>query len=364
MSENKSDVFFASAIPERVDRHLTLPACFQRLLAAMPIAERIKGKTVCIKMHLGGDLGYSTIHPLFVKLLVDHVKRAKPADVFITDGGVGGASDRGYTRQTLGARLVPALGKDGTDVVRKRLGWEHLKSVKVSKPVLDADILINLSHVKGHGDCAFGGACKNLAMGCVPGETRRDLHRLEGELHWEREKCIRCNKCIDECDTNANSFDANGEYQIFWHHCRLCRHCQLVCPVGAISIVQCDFDLFQEGLARVAHLVVRNFRKRHVFHINVLTHITIFCDCWGMTTPALVPDVGIFGSEDIVAVEDASLRAIKAKNVIPGSITPPFKLGKGRHLFEKIHARDPFIQVRALQALGAGSTNYRVKKIR
>lgn len=364
MQGSKPDVFFTSAIPERLDRNLTLPARFQRLLARLPIAERVKGKTVCIKMHLGGDLGYSTIHPLFVKLLVDHVKAGKPKSVFITDGSVDSASDRGYARQTVGAALVPAFGKEGKALVRRRTGWPHLKTVLLSKPILDADVLINFSHLKGHGDCGFGGACKNLAMGCIPNRTRMALHGLEGDLTWMRGKCVHCGKCIEECPTQANKFDADGEFSIFWHNCKLCRHCMLICPTQAITIRKHDFDLFQEGLARVAHLVVKNFKAGNVFHINLLTHITVWCDCWGMTTPALVPDVGAFGSEDIVAVEHASLRAIKTKDVIPGSITPPCTLGKGKHLFEKLHSRDPYAQVASLEALGAGTSSYRVVTVK
>ena len=106
------------------------------------------------------------------------------------------------------------------------------------------------------------------------------------------------------------------------------------------------------------------FGPDRALHINVLTHITPFCDCWGMTTPAMVPDIGIMGSKDIVAVEQASLDSIDASKVIPGSIPAPLKLGKGRHLFEKLHARDPYLQVGFLEKLGSGTSKYRLEEIR
>jgi uncharacterized protein len=354
----KSKVLFGSAIPERMDRNLTLPPRFQRVLKELPIVERVKGKTVAIKMHLGGGVGYSTIHPLFLKLLVDHVKQGKPKSIFITDGSTDHAADRGYALQTVGAPLKPAFGKDGKAVKAMPTGWEHLKEILFSKPLLQADVLINFSHVKGHGDCGFGGACKNLAMGCVPSKSRGDLHALEGDLTWDKSKCVRCGKCIDECQMKACSFNKQDEFKIFWHHCKMCRHCMLICPKGAITIRKHDFDRFQEGLARVAKLVIDQFEPGHVFHIDLLTHITLWCDCWGLTTPHLVPDVGVFASEDIVAVEHAALGAIKVENVIPGAITPPYKLGEGAHLFQKLHDRDPYAQVRSLEALGAGSSAY------
>jgi len=356
----QSEVLFASAIPRKMDRSETLPARFMRLLEKLPIKKRVRGKVVAIKMHVGGALGYSTIHPLFVKLLVDHVKAGKPRAVFVTDGSVKKAAARGYAKNTIGARLLSSVGENGKNVVAKKTGWKHLPTVLVSKPVLNADVLINFSHIKGHGDASYGGACKNLGMGLVPRKSRYDLHSLEGSLKWLEKKCIHCKKCLKECTTHANSFNKEGKYEIFWHHCRMCLHCMLICPTHAIQLVDRRTERFQEGLARVADLVIRHLRPANVFHINVLTDITIFCDCWGLTTPSLVPDIGIMASQDIVAVEDATLKAIKVKNVIPGSITPPYRLRKGKHLFEKLHGKDPFAQVAALKRLGAGSTNYRI----
>lgn len=365
MHKKVSEVFFTSAIPERMDRECTLPARFMRLLECMPIKQRIKDKTVAIKMHLGGGLGYSTIHPLFVKLLVDHIKTGKPRDVFVTDAGIDGAKDRGYTEETLGARLLPATGKDCKDVAEKNTGWELMKTVLIGRPILDADVLINFSHIKGHGCAGFGGACKNLAMGCVPPQCRGAMHSLQGTLKWGKAKCIHCEKCIKECDSKANKFNSAGDYEIDWHACKMCLHCMLACPTGAIVLKNQKFDVFQEGLAHVTKLVLESFKPGLVFHINVLTNITIFCDCWGLTTPSLVPDIGIFAGEDIVSVDDASLDAIKVKNVIPGSITPPYKLlKKGKHLFEKLHGKDPYVQGQTLERLGVGSRKYNVVEVK
>lgn len=364
MTKSKSEVFFASAVPEKLERDLTLPVRFMRLLNHLPIGEKVRDKTVAVKMHVGVGMGYSTIHPLFVKLLIDHIKKGKPGDVFVTDADISGAAMRGYTEETVGAKIISTLGSDGKAVVKKETGWKHVPEVMLSKPILDADVLINLSHVKGHGDCGFGGACKNLAMGCVPNKSRASMHALEGKLKWEKGKCTRCDKCIKECQMKANKFNKDGEYEIFWHNCKMCMHCVLACPSGAITIENRNFDLFQQGLARVAKLVLDSFDEDKTFHINVLTNITIFCDCWGFTTPSLVPDIGILGSTDVVAVDHASLEAIKVENLIPGSLTPPYVLGKKGHLFERIHHRDPFAQIKALSELGAGSLDYVITAVK
>jgi hypothetical protein len=143
----------------------------------------------------------------------------------------------------------------------------------------------------------------------------------------------------------------------------MCLHCMLACPEGAIRLVRPKFCAFQEGLARVTGRVLAEFNPADVFHVNVLTHVTLFCDCWGFTTPALVPDVGILAGRDIAAVDSASLRAIKTRDLIPGSVTPPYRLGKGRHLFEKLHGKDPFEQVRAMERLGLGTSRYEIVEV-
>ncbi|MDO8683927.1 MAG: 4Fe-4S ferredoxin, partial [Armatimonadota bacterium] len=71
-----SVVHFASSKVKSLSADLSLPAKFKRLLQKYPMKEMFDGKTVAIKMHVGGHLGYTTIHPLFVRILVDAVREA------------------------------------------------------------------------------------------------------------------------------------------------------------------------------------------------------------------------------------------------------------------------------------------------
>jgi uncharacterized Fe-S center protein len=80
----KTIVKFASVKFDRFDADATLPAKFSRLLNSVPLSEMVKGRTVAIKMHLGGNLGYTTVHPLFVRILIDALKNAG-GRVFVTD---------------------------------------------------------------------------------------------------------------------------------------------------------------------------------------------------------------------------------------------------------------------------------------
>lgn len=120
---------------------------------------------------------------------------------------------------------------------------------------------------------------------------------------------------------------------------------------------------FQKGMALATSKVLGTFAPQNVLFINVLMNITIFCDCWGMTTPALVPDVGIVAGREIVAVEQASLDLIKTEALIPGSLPSKFELGNTGHLFERIHRKDPHVVVDYLAELGHGTKEYRLTEV-
>jgi len=271
--------------------------------------------------------------------------------------------ERGYTETNLGCPVLEGCGHLQKYFYTHKVKFRSFKHVDIAGLINDADFLINFSHVKGHGACGFGGACKNIAMGCVTDRTRHELHGLEGGLMWKADKCTHCNKCIESCNHHANKFNAKGEYEVFYHNCTLCQHCVKVCPTKAITLDGDNFADFQTGMAIATKTVLDTFKPENVYHINVLTAITALCDCWGLTTPSLVPDIGIMASDDLVAVERASLDAIKVEDLMPVGLPKDMKLEGEGHLFQRLHGKDPFVQLDALEKLGVGSQKYELVKV-
>ena len=120
---------------------------------------------------------------------------------------------------------------------------------------------------------------------------------------------------------------------------------------------------FQRGMALTTHEILKTFDPQNVIYINFLVDIAVFCDCWGMTTPRLVPDIGILAGRDIVAIEKASLDLVQERDLIPGALPEQLPLGEGKHLFERIHGKDPYLVIDYLADLGRGSREYEIREI-
>lgn len=359
----KANVLFSSVKYDRYDPDVTLPAKFGRLIDKMNMQNIVENKLTAIKMHLGRNIGYSTVHPIFIKLLVDKLKSYN-AKVFITDQEVSGSNNRGYTEDYLGVPVVHACGVTGKYYYEKQVDFRDFKNVDIAGNIHDAEVMINLSHVKGHGACGYGGACKNIAMGCVTDRTRSQIHSLEGGLEWTEELCTHCEQCIVNCNHHANSFNEEGKYNIFFHNCTFCQHCAKVCPTNAIKVTDDKYVDFQKGMALCTDEVLKTFKPGHVFYINFLTNITALCDCWGLTTPSLVPDIGIMASNDIVAIERASIDAIKFENLLMDGVPQGMELGKSGHLFERLHRKNPFIQLNELEKRELGTQEYEIDEVK
>ncbi|NMA14976.1 MAG: DUF362 domain-containing protein [Clostridia bacterium] len=355
-------ILFSSVAFDKYDGDATLPAKFERLLDALEMQEVVKDKWTAVKMHMGRKIGYSTIHPLFVKILVDKLK-SYGAKVFITDQTVEEAKTRGYSENFLGVPVVPACGVMDKYYYEKEANFKTLRNIDIAGHIYDAEVMIDLSHIKGHGACGFGGACKNIAMGCVTDRTRKQIHNLEGGIDWNEEMCTHCEECIKGCWRQANRFTKKNIYSIFYHDCTYCQHCVKVCPTGALTVTGQRYEDIQTGMAICTDTVLKTFQPGHVFYINFLLNITAVCDCWGFTTPNLVPDIGIMASQDIVAIDRASLDAIKFENLIPQGVPRNVTLGSKGHLFERLHWKNPYIQLDELEKRGLGTQKYEIEEI-
>ena len=358
-----SKVLFSSVKYENYDADYTLPAKFGRLIDRMGMQDVVKDRLTVIKMHVGRGIGYSTIHPVFVKILVDKLKEFG-AKVYITDQVIDGMKSRGYTEDFLGVPIVYACGVTGKYFYEKKVDFKTLRDIDIAGNIHDAEVMIDLSHAKGHGFCGYGGACKNIAMGCVTDRTRQQIHGLVGKIEWFPELCTHCEMCIRSCNHKANRFNEKNEYEVHDHNCTLCQHCVKICPNSAIRMDADRYDDFQRGMAICTEEVLKIFKPGHVFYINFLMNITAMCDCWGFTTPSLVPDIGVMGSTDIVAIERASLDAIKFENLIMDGVPQGWELRDGNHLFEKLHGRNPFIQLGELEKRCLGTQEYTIEEVR
>ena len=138
----------------------------------------------------------------------------------------------------------------------------------------------------------------------------------------------------------------------------MCQHCLKVCPTGAITLDSHDYADFQMGMAVCTRAVLDAFQPGNAYFINVLTQITALCDCWGMTTPSLVPDIGIMAGDDIVAIERASIDAIKVENLIKEGVPAGMELSGHGHLFEQLHGKNPYVQLEKLEEMGLGTQAY------
>jgi len=363
----KSDLLFASYQSATLEPKNTIGAKWIRLLERLDLAAAVKGKRTAIKVHLGGGYGFTSIRPYFMRKMVDAVKAAGARDVFLTDSwdAVRHAAERGYTAETVGCPLLPVSGSDDRHVVRRKLEppVKTLKEICVAGEIANAEALIDFSHVKGHGACGYGGASKNLSMGCVDQATRGNLHALEGGLEWDADKCTLCRSCAENCPNHAISFTKEDRFEVFYHNCKFCQHCVLICPKKAIRMIGGAYRDFQEGMARTTAEVLSTFPRENVVFVNMLMDITVFCDCWGMSTPALVPDIGILAGRDIVAIEQASLDLVRTENLIPRSLPPGWELGSEGHLFQRIHRKDPHAVVEFLAKLGWGSREYGLSEV-
>ena len=355
-------VLFTSSSYDRYDADCTLPSKFGRLLDATGLEDKVRGRLTAVKMHVGRGIGYSTIHPLFVKILADRLRKYG-AKVFITDHEVRDAASRGYREEYLGCPVVEVCGATGKYFYENHVDFGTFKNADIAGHIQDAEFLIDLSHVKGHGSCGFGGAIKNLAMGCVTDRTRQQIHGLEGGLDWNGGKCTHCGQCIKSCGHYANAFDSSDEYEVNYHHCTLCQHCAKVCPTGAITVTDNKYGDFQTGMAIATKAVLDAVGLERSYFINFLTNITAVCDCWGLTTPSIVPDIGIMASEDIVAVERASIDAIKLENLLQNGVPAGMELGTEGHLLERLHGKNLFLQLEKMEEMGLGTQEYSLDEV-
>jgi uncharacterized Fe-S center protein len=363
-----SQVFFGSARQARLEAKETLPAKLDLILERLKLRERVKGESVAIKMHTGNNMVYSTIHPVFVRRVVQAVKDGggKP---FVVDVNwdAAGAEQRGYASEVIGCPVYPAAGPEEKYFYVHERPYKNIKTWKVAGLIQDSSFLVNFSHVKGHPSCGFGAAFKNLALGCMAGETRSAMHdTFHYDPYWFPEKCP--DPAVRERIKTACPFQAivddkevPGGLHIHSEQCNICGRCLQVAPPGSLKLEAVNFHSFQEACAISTAVTMSTFAPGKAVHLSLATHMTPVCDCFGFTSMPILPDAGVFGSDDIVAIDTAVLDATAGMRLIeenlPLAMEVHTRIG---HPFQQLHGpyKDPYLVTVYGEALGLGSRDY------
>jgi uncharacterized Fe-S center protein len=363
-----SKVFFGTARQARLDAKETLPAKLDLILNELHLRDRVNKETVVIKMHTGNNMIYSTIHPVFVRRVVQAIKDGggKP---FVVDVNwdTAGAETRGYSTEVLGCPVYPAAGPDENYFYEHERPFKNIKSWKVAGLIQDSSFMVNFAHVKGHPSCGFGAAFKNIALGCMAGSSRGAMHdAMHYDQYWFPEKCpdkTVMQQIVDICPHNGIVIDKNDPNQLHMHfeECNQCGRCLKVAPEGSLKIDAVNFHSFQEACAISVDTVLSTFAPGKVTHLNLATHMTPVCDCFGFTSMPILPDAGVFGSDDIVALDQATLDVIARTRLIEDNLPTTMEVHtREGHPFRWLHGphKDPYKVTEYGEKLGLGTRDY------
>ena len=284
----KSKVYFTDF---RTQLDVSLGVKLQRLCRKAGMAQiDFEGKFVAIKMHFGELGNYSFIRPNYVKAVADLVKElgGKP---FLTDcntlypGSRKNAIDHlynaevnGFNSVTTGCYNIIADGLKGTDDVTVPVpNGEYCKEAYIGHALYDADVLISLSHFKGHEMTGFGGAIKNIGMGGGSRAGKMQQH-CDGKPVVDPALCRGCRKCAKECGSDAIRYE-NGKAFIDQDLCKGCGRCIGACAFDAIS-AQNDTAL-DSLCAKMAEYTAAICQGKPCFHISLIMDVSPNCDCHG-----------------------------------------------------------------------------------
>ena len=323
----KSKVYFTNL---RTKMNEGLPKKLQKLIRAAGIENiDFENKYTAIKIHFGEPGNIAYLRPNYAKAVADVVK-SLGGKVFLTDcntlyvGGrknaldhIDSAYENGYSPFSTGCHVIIADGLKGTDEAYVPVeGGEYVKEAKIGQAVMDADIIISLNHFKGHEATGFGGALKNLGMGCGSRAGKMEMHSAGKPLVNEK-KCIGCGSCVRICAHDGVRVTDKKAF-IDHNRCVGCGRCIGACPVDAVHPGEDEsYDILNKKIAEYAYAVVAG---RPNFHINLVIDVSPYCDCHAENDLPIVPDVGMFASFDPVALDVACADAVNAQPVTPGSL--------------------------------------------
>ena len=347
---------------------------FDRLLTAAGIDDiDYNGKLVAIKIHFGEWGNMAFLRQQYAKVVADRIK-AKGGKVFLTDANTlypgyrGNAVDHlydaswnGYNLATVGCPVIIADGLRGTDDRGIPVeGAKYAKVAYIGSAVADADIIISLTHCKGHINAGYGGILKNIGMGCGSKRGKANMHS-NGQAVVDKNLCVGCGKCQNACANNGIKIE-DGK-AVIQPECLGCGYCFAYCPMHAIN---CQWNEAKPVLnMKIAEYTKAVIAGKPSFHIAIANDIQSGCDCNGARKMQLVPDVGLFAGFDPVAIDQACIDKINAQPIMPGSSIADHCCDEEKDVFKLAHPESDWeAGLKHGEALGLGTREYELVTVK
>lgn len=310
------------------------------------------GDLVAIKLHVGEIGNPYHVDPLLVRTVVDAVKESG-GDPFLTDTTTYYLYERhnalqhhrtalahGFGYEAVRAPFIVADGLGSSDGVRLP-GLGIMPEAHIAALFLECDFLFFISHCKGHPLTGYGGAVKNVGMGCATKRTKLAEHRSANYM-IDTEKCTGCGTCVEVCPYGYPRV-VDGKARNESELCMCCPICRDSCPAGAIDLA--NLLNLQKAIAACCAIFLSAFGERRAF-LNVATNISRQCDCFEAPGEIVHQDIGYFASLDPVAADRAFLDAVNPS------------------LFHRLHNVDPRVQLEEAERLGIGENRVRLIEVR
>jgi len=371
-----SKVYYTSARAPKWDYKESMLGRFERMLTESGLMSRFGAKEwVAVKTHFGSDGAHRVVRPSFLNKVTAALKGvgAKPfvADTVRIMGldYLEVANQNGINHLSVGCPVILADGLYGNDSLLIKAG-EILGEIAVASVIHDVPAMVVCSHIKGHIQAGYAGAIKNLAMGGVSSAHREGgWQKGRGHMHchaevpltWDMELCTFCSQCESVCPKDAITFK---DEKFAWDEgaCWRCGRCARVCPSGGLVLPAND-ETFQKSLAESAMAVLSTFKPGKVVYINFMTEIQPECDCMPSCDVPMLQDQGIMMSDDLVAIEQATIDMLRRAHPLPQSIAEERECKPGDDVLSIVNPKNFDLQIAHAEALGLGSRVYEVEEV-
>ncbi|MBQ9267605.1 MAG: DUF362 domain-containing protein [Clostridia bacterium] len=262
---------------------------------------------VAVKVHSGEEGNQNYLRPAFMKPMVEHVN-GTIVECNTAYGGERNTSEKHL--KTLAKHgwnelfRVDLMDEEGPDIAVPVPNGKILKEDFLGKNIEKYDSMLVLSHFKGHPMGGYGGALKQLSIGCASSEGKAWIH----------------------------SAGTNKDQYTLWDNLP-------------------EQDAFLESMADAACAVVNYFKGNMAF-VNVMANMSVDCDCCAVAEDPCMKDIGILASLDPVAIDRACIDLVE-KSDDPGK----------EHFLERVNSRHGKHTIEAAAELGFGTMEYELIEI-